>query len=154
MTDSGFYETILVAIDLSEESKLVMKKAKQIAQRNSESKLLVMHTLEPLGFAYGGDIPMDLTSIQDQLDSHAKKGLAELLEEFDIPVENQFVVVGMPDSEIHRMAKEHEVDLIVVGSHARQGLQLLLGSVSTGVLHGAICDVLAVRVGKKNRKKK
>lgn len=152
MSNSEQYKTILVAIDLSEESKLVMKKAKQIAHRNSESKILVMHTLEPLGFAYGGDIPMDLTSIQEQLDSHAKKGLNKLLTEFEIPVENQFVVVGMPDTEIHRMAREHKADLIVVGSHARQGLQLLLGSVSTGVLHGAICDVLAVRVGKKKKK--
>lgn len=151
MSDSHEYKTILVAIDLSEESKLVIKKAQQIAKANSNAKVLVMHTLEPLGFAYGGDIPMDLTSIQEQLDSHAQKGLNELLQEFDIPTENQFVVVGMPDTEIHRMAKEHEADLIVVGSHARQGLQLLLGSVSTGVLHGANCDVLAVRVGKKKK---
>ena len=38
-------------------------------------------------------------------------------------------------------------DLIVVGSHGRHGLALLLGSTASGVLHGAPCDVLAVRVG-------
>ena len=38
-------------------------------------------------------------------------------------------------------------DLIVVGSHGRHGLALLLGSTANGVLHGATCDVLAVRVG-------
>ncbi|BBI51861.1 hypothetical protein HORIV_42820 [Vreelandella olivaria] len=61
-------------------------------------------------------------------------------------------MVGMPDTEIHRFAEEHDVDLIVVGSHGRHGFALLLGSTSTGVLHGAQCDVLAVRVGKKGEK--
>lgn len=64
--------------------------------------------------------------------------------------EDQHVVVGMPDTEIHRFADENGVDLIVVGSHGRHGFALLLGSTSTGVLHGAQCDVLAVRVGKES----
>ena len=37
-------------------------------------------------------------------------------------------------------------DLIVVGSHGRHGLALLLGSTANDVLHGAPCDVLAVRL--------
>ncbi len=125
-------------------------RAKEIAARNQDAKLSVVHTLEPLGFAYGGDIPMDLTSIQDQLDSHARTRLKELLDDIDIPEENQHVLVGMPDTETHRLANEKDIDLIVVGSNGRHGFQLLLGSVSTGVLHGAPCDVLAVRVGKKS----
>lgn len=140
------YHNILVAIDLSDESKKVLDRAWQIAERN-HAEVSVLHTLEPLGFAYGGDIPMDLSSIQDQLDEHAHKRLKELAADFKIPEERQYVVVGMPDTEIHRMAKEKDFDLVVVGSHGRHGLQLLLGSVSSGVLHGAPCDVLAVRVG-------
>ncbi len=145
---SNEYSNILVAIDLSDESRQVLQRAKEIAARNGQAKLSVIHTLEPLGFAYGGDVPMDLTSIQDQLDEHARKRLAELLEGVDIPQERQHILVGMPDSEAHRLAEEEQMDLIVVGSHGRHGLQLLLGSVSSGVLHGAPCDVLAVRVGK------
>ncbi|WP_036239334.1 universal stress protein [Marinospirillum insulare] len=144
------YQNILVAIDLSEDSRKVLMRAKEIAARNQDAKLSVVHTLEPLGFAYGGDIPMDLTSIQDQLDSHARTRLKELLDDIDIPEENQHVLVGMPDTETHRLANEKDIDLIVVGSNGRHGFQLLLGSVSTGVLHGAPCDVLAVRVGKKS----
>ena len=39
-------------------------------------------------------------------------------------------------------------DLIVVGSHGRHGLALLLGSTANDVLHGAPCDVLAVHLKK------
>lgn len=147
---SSAYTNILVAIDLSDESHEVLQRAKDIADRNVGARLSVIHTLEPLGFAYGGDVPMDLTSIQEQLQQQAHKRLDELLQDIDIPVEERHILVGIPDNETHRLAVEQGVDLIVVGSHGRQGLQLLLGSVSSGVLHGAPCDVLAVRVGKKS----
>jgi universal stress protein A len=47
---------------------------------------------------------------------------------------------------MRRMAKEEDVDLIIVGSHGRHGLALIFGSTSNSVLHGAPCDVLAVRI--------
>ncbi|MDN3520213.1 universal stress protein [Halomonas ramblicola] len=144
---SNEYRHVLVAVDLTKDSHKVLERAAQIADRN-HARLSILHTLEPLGFAYGGDIPMDLTSIQDQLDEHAKQRLAEIADPL-VAKEDQHVLVGMPDTEIHRFAEEYDVDLIVVGSHGRHGFALLLGSTSTGVLHGARCDVLAVRVGKK-----
>ncbi|WP_290787616.1 universal stress protein [Halomonas sp.] len=145
---SNEYRHVLVAVDLTKDSHKVLERAAQIAERNNNAKVSIMHTLEPLGFAYGGDIPMDLTSIQDQLDEHAKQRLSEIADPH-VAKENQHVLVGMPDTEIHRFAEENNVDLIVVGSHGRHGFALLLGSTSTGVLHGAQCDVLAVRVGRK-----
>lgn len=142
---SNEYRHVLVAVDLTKDSHSILERALQIADRN-HAKLSIMHTLEPLGFAYGGDIPMDLTSIQDQLDDHAKQRLADIADAH-VATADQHVLVGMPDTEIHRFADENDVDLIVVGSHGRHGFALLLGSTSTGVLHGAKCDVLAVRVG-------
>ena len=147
---SNEYRHVLVAVDLTKDSHRVLERAAQIADRN-QAKLSIMHTLEPLGFAYGGDIPMDLTSIQDQLDEHAKHRLAEIADP-RVAKEDQHVVVGMPDTEIHRFAEEHDPDLLEVGPHGRHGVALLLGSTSTGVLHGAQCDVLAVRVGQKGEK--
>lgn len=141
------YQHILLAIDLSEDSLTLVQRGAMLAEQNS-AKLSLVHTIEPLNFAYGGDIPMDLSAIQDQLDDHARRKLAEIASQFNIPEHNQHIVVGLPQNEIHRLALELNVDLIVVGTHGRHGLSLLLGSTSNGVLHGAECDVLAIRVGK------
>ena len=42
-------------------------------------------------------------------------------------------------------------DLIVVGSHTRSGLALLLGSTARGLVPGAHCDVLAVKMDKRKK---
>lgn len=139
------YKKMLVAIDLTEEAPQVLERARELREAYN-AELLLVHVVEPVGYAYGGDIPMDLTELQDQLDKAAKEQLGKYGEQYGIAAENQVVTVGRPESEIHRIAREEGVDLIVVGSHGRKGFQLLLGSTANGVLHGTECDVLAVRI--------
>jgi universal stress protein A len=136
---------MLVAIDLTEEAPQVLNKAKAMCDAQG-AELLLVHVVEPVGYAYGGDIPMDLSELQDQLDKAAREQLGKYGDEYGIAAANQVVTVGRPESEIHRLAKEHNVDLVIVGSHGRKGFQLLLGSTANGVLHGTECDVLAVRI--------
>lgn len=141
----SIYKKIMVAIDLTEEAPQVLNKAVEISKAH-DAQLMLVHVVEPVGYAYGGDIPMDLTELQDQLDKAAKDQLAKYGEQYNVSKENQVVTVGRPESEIHRLSKEQNVDLVIVGSHGRKGFQLLLGSTANGVLHGTICDVLAVRI--------
>ena len=89
---------------------------------------------------------MDLSTIQEQIQDTAKTHLTEFAEALGIKEENRHLIFGRPETEIHTLANEISADLIVVGSHGRHGLALLLGSTANGVLHGAPCDVLAVRV--------
>ena len=72
--------------------------------------------------------------------------LRELAARLGTPECPRMVVQGNTRREILRVAEENQVDLIVLGSHGREGIQLLLGSTANAVLHGAPCDVLAVRV--------
>jgi universal stress protein A len=90
---------------------------------------------------------MDLSTVQDQIHDQARSHLAEFATTLGIPPERQHLIFGRPESEIQRTAEAAGADVIVVGSHGRHGLALLLGSTANGVLHGASCDVLAVRVG-------
>ncbi|MFQ3186685.1 MAG: universal stress protein A [Marinomonas primoryensis] len=89
-----------------------------------------------------------MTDIQAQLQETAKERISILEAQLDISVQESCITQGGIESEIHRIAEEKKVDLIVVGSHGRHGLALLLGSTANGVLHGAPCDVLAVKVTK------
>ncbi|MCY4471564.1 MAG: universal stress protein [Kistimonas sp.] len=148
----ALYKHILVALDLGEESAVVLEKARQIAEQ-SEARLTLVHVIEPLSLSYGNDIPLDLTSLLDEIVQQAKDRVAQLAEDFSVHVDkkDRCVIYGRPEREVHRMAEESDVDLIVVGSHGRHGLSLVLGSTSTSILHGACCDVLAVRVGKPSR---
>jgi universal stress protein A len=141
------YKKIILAVDLTEESKLVARRAMALVEAFS-SELHIVHVIEPLGLTYGGDVPMDLSSVQEQIQEQAKAHLAEFAAELGVSESRQHLIFGRPESEIQRTADQEQADLIVVGSHGRHGLALLLGSTANGVLHGAGCDVLAVRVGK------
>ena len=142
----GTYKTILLAVDLSEEADQVADRAKTLAVVNG-AELHVVHVIEPLSFAYGGDIPIDFSTIQDEIQKQAETQLQAFCEKLDIPATRLHLVMGRPENEIHALAGSLSADLIVMGSHGRHGLALLLGSTANGVLHGAKCDVLAVRVG-------
>ena len=65
-------------------------------------------------------------------------------------ISNQWLLWGIPKQEIINVAEQQQVDLIVVGSHGRHGLALLLGSTANSILHTAKCDVLAVRLKEGN----
>jgi universal stress protein A len=142
----GTYNTLLLAVDLSDESEGVAARASALREANGAT-LHLIHVIEPLSFAYGGDIPMDFSGIQEEIHQQAKLQLQKFGEQFSIDASQQHIVLGRPEIEIHSLAEELGADLIVVGSHGRHGLALLMGSTANGVLHGASCDVLAVRVG-------
>ncbi len=140
------YKHVLLAVDFSEHGNDVAKKAREIADRN-QAPLSVVHVVDnlPITDAAYGPIPFDVDWTQELLDA-AKKHLTKFAGELGVPEERQWLEMGSPKLEIVRVAEENNVDLIVVGSHGRHGLALLLGSTANGVLHHAKCDVLAVRL--------
>ena len=141
------YEHILVAVDLTEACDPVIKRALAIA--GDTVKLSLVHIVEPMAMAFGGDVPMDLSQLQQQQFDQAKERLDRLIAKYPaLKKEQSHLTYGQPRQEIHHLAKEQNCDLIVVGSHGRHGLSLLLGSTANDVLHGAPCDVLAVKLVK------
>ena len=142
------YQHILLAVDLFDHSEEVALKAVQLA-KNNHAKLSIIHVIDTLPFIdvnYESMIPLDSIDMSDLLIAHAKQKLTQLLADLKIEPDSQWLEIGSPKTEITRIAKEQMVDLIVIGSHGRHGLALLLGSTANAVLHYAKCDVLAVRL--------
>ena len=142
------YKHILVAVDLTEECDPVIYRASASAEANG-AKLSLIHIVEPMAMAFGGDVPMDLSQLQQQQFDQANERLERLIDKYSqLTTANCHLKFGQPRQEIHAFAIKEKCDLIVVGSHGRHGLALLLGSTANDVLHGAPCDVLAVSLKK------
>ena len=142
------YTHILLAADFNEESAIVVERAKAM-QSSNQCSLSLVHVLEPISIAYGGEFPVDLGDLHKELEKQALEKLSELGEALGVGADQRFLEIGITEKEILRLAKEQGVDLIVMGSHGKHGLSLLLGSTANAILHHAECDVLAVRVHKK-----
>jgi len=94
---------------------------------------------------YGTVIPLDQDSSYDLLEAEKAK-LMQLGDQLYVDLANRWMLWGVPKQEIIHIAEQENVDLIVVGSHGRHGLALLLGSTANSVLHYAKCDVMAIRL--------
>ena len=138
------YKHILLAVDLSQEGAQVVDKAIAL-QKVHSSHLTLAHVVEPISYAYG-DIAINAGEIQHRLKTSSDDHLQRIVEKNDLTDTTCITLYGKAANEIHHYAEQHNVDLIVTGSHGRHGLQLLLGSTANGILHGANCDVLAVRI--------
>lgn len=141
------YQHILLAVDLSPGSQQVALKAQQLAAQN-QAKLTIVHVVEIMPMI---DVNYDAVSpfnaeLAEILQSNAEKNLVAFVTELKLDPHQQLLEQGDARDEIIRIAEENQVDLIVLGSHGRRGLALLLGSTANAVLHHARCDVLAVRL--------
>jgi universal stress protein A len=143
----SYYQHILLAVDYSENGDYVAGKARNLADKY-QAKLSIIHVLDNIPMPdtnYGTVIDLEKDSSYDLLESEKTK-LKELGDHLKVDLANRWMVWGVPKQEIINIADQEQVDLIVVGSHGRHGLALLLGSTANAVLHHAKCDVMAIRL--------
>ena len=143
------YKHVLAAVDFSAETGVILHKAAEIS-RSSGAGLTLFHAVECSDALYASDMVMPVDfELCEEMEKKAKNHLLELVKKLELEDVVVRVSIGVAKHEIIRAAKEAEADIIVLGSHGRHGIQLLLGSTATGVLHLAPCDVLAVRVNER-----
>jgi universal stress protein A len=142
----ALYTKLLLAIDFASQTETLCQHAVKMAEIHS-APLALVHVVEPVvsdsAFDTLPPLPVDF---DDLLVSQARKRLDELAARYGIAQENVFLEIGVTKREILRVAEEQEIDLIMLGSHGRHGVELLLGSTANAVLHHANCDVLAIRL--------
>lgn len=141
------YRTVLVAVDLSNESDRIISRAIALAD-NDLQRIYLVHVVEPVAAAYPIDAyAINMTQLQEEATSIAAHRLSSFGEKYGIAADQHLILTGAAATEIRNKAEELNADLIVIGSHGTSGWKLLLGSTANKVLHGANCDIMTVRVG-------
>jgi universal stress protein A len=142
---------ILLATDLSTTSIVVAKKARFLADK-FKAKLSVIYVVEYLPITYGASefaLPFD-TNLLEQFEQNAKQTLKFFGKDFKIAEVDQYVTTDTLGNSVAKLAEKTKADLIVVGSHGKHGVGLILGSGANSIVHNATCDVLAVRITENN----
>ncbi len=139
------YRHILLATDFSEHSERALQRTQELALV-SNANLTLLHVVDDMmmpGEFY--DLAVDI-ELEKTLLEVAHKRMDELVASVNISGLKAEVITGNPGHAITHYAHENDVDLIVIGSHGRRGIERLLGSSVNSVLHNASCDVLTVRL--------
>ncbi len=140
---------ILVAVDLSEVTEKIVKEAEKIAQALS-AKVWLLHVAEPdpdfVGYKVGPQSARDSVAKEFHQEHRQVQAIGERLRKASLDT-TALLVQGATVETILDEATKLKVDMIVVGSHGRGAMyQLIIGSVSEGVLHKSSCPILVVPV--------
>src|SRR5882724_6413098 len=146
------WKTILVPHDFSSSANHAAAIARDEAKLHG-AKVVLLHVI---------DLPYQLQpdaaiipepggapiSVKDYAISKAEEHLADIAKRLgkDGVTTSTFIRIGNPVDEITTFTKDQGIDLVVMGTHGRTGLQhLLLGSVAERVVRSSVVPVLTVR---------
>ncbi|GFH62761.1 MAG: universal stress protein [Candidatus Desulfovibrio kirbyi] len=141
---------ILCAVDLSEHSVAVAGYAVLLA-KSFNAGVLVVYTAPSLSQYVGFHVPPNtIENFVGEIVTGAEKSMEEFVaEHFGGIVAKGQVLIGYAAEEILNRAREEEVDLIVMGTHGRKGIdRILFGSVAERVVKNAEMPVLTIRPAK------
>lgn len=141
------FTKILLPVDFSEVAPVVAKWAKNFAEK-LKAKIVLLYVLEDLS-AYEG-IYVDLKTLAE-LEKTLMEGAQKSMEEFvkthfsDYPELEALIEKGDVVEKIIEVGKQKGVDLIVMGTHGRKGLdKILFGSVAEGVVKNSPIPVVTI----------
>jgi nucleotide-binding universal stress UspA family protein len=151
------YTTVLVGTDGSESSFRAVDRAAEVA-RDAGAVLLLACAYRPMSArevqdaaeALGGEAykVSGSTPAEDVLRDAADRARGVGVKDVEM-----LAVEGDPVDELARIAKERDVDLVVVGNRGLNSLAgRLLGSVPANISHRATCDVLIVHTTGRSRR--
>lgn len=139
---------ILFPTDFSEGAMSALPYAVEMAKAYG-AKLYLLHVIYDIATASGLHVPH--TSV-DKMYSEMQETAQKELERFGLRQREGLNNVeysikrGVPYEEILKFAKDNGIDLIVIGTHGRKGLdRVLFGSTAERVVRNSPCPVLTVR---------
>lgn len=132
---------ILCPVDFSDESRKALEMGAALA-RESGAELILLHSLDTPA-AYTGDTYYDL---REALKPEAQASLDGVVIPEPPSAVRRLLVEGDAGAAILDVARDEEVDMIVLSTHGRSGVsRLLMGSVAEYVVRHATCPVLTLK---------
>lgn len=136
---------ILLATDFSTESLKALQYAVALAKRY-ESKLFVAHAIPTGRDTRSVEVPVALQEMM-QTDAQQTMAILEQTEELRAFPHGMILRNGEPDKVLSEIISDEQIDLVVMGSHGRGGLdKLRVGSTTENLMRYAACPVLSVGV--------
>ena len=141
-------KNVLVATDFSEPSDAALNYGRELA-RTFTATLHVLHVADNVSFQYGVEgYSAVLPELQQDVEAAARKQLDGLMTEEDrvaLHARPTVITAVAKAAAIVGYAGDHQMDLIVMGTHGRGAIShVLMGSVAERVVRIATCPVLTV----------
>lgn len=145
------YKRILVAVDGSHTSNLALDEAIRIA-RESQGVLHLVHVFNPVVFNTDGEFysyPELLGAMRHGAEAVVNAAVAHA-KQAGVTCDGKLLEIDVSGHRIPEMISEEAriwlADVIVIGTHGRQGIhRLLMGSVAEGVVRTATTPILLIR---------
>ena len=141
------FNKILYPIDFSEYTEEITNYALSIAKKYS-SELHLLHVIPNLTYftPYESFLtPENLVAIEKNIETEIEKDFDKIISKIDIPVK-KIIRTGVTFVEIIDYIKEEGIDLVVMGTHGRSGIEhILIRSVAEKVVRKSPCPVMTVR---------
>ncbi|MFL6414633.1 MAG: universal stress protein [Bryobacteraceae bacterium] len=136
------FKHILFPVDFSECSRALTPEVEAIANRFN-AKVTLLHVFEiPVTWYASGEAPLIEAECFEQFATDAKQKLLEYPIQLPADRVDRIIAEGDPAWNIRKWVEEHDVDLIMMGTHGYGSMRLLLlGSVAMKVLHYVNCPV-------------
>ena len=145
---SKLYDKILLTTDGSDYSLNAVEHALSIANDN-DAEVIVLNVIED-NFVIdlsNAEIIKDVKGILNEKSQKNLKKVEELKEDlgYDVKLSSRSVE-GFPANVILKTIDEENIDLVVIGSSGKTGLdKFIMGSVASKVVNSAKCSVLVIR---------
>ena len=139
---------ILHPTDFSEGSEAAMDYVHTLAKQYN-AQVTMMFVVDELDKAKGWYVPhTSLNEFYKEMEENAKKKLEHCCYESlrDMPDVKRVIVKGTPDVEIAKYAEANGVDLIIMSTYHKSGMDNIFSSVTEKVLRRASCPVLVIKV--------
>jgi nucleotide-binding universal stress UspA family protein len=149
--------SILVPVDFSPSSRAALDYAAALADQ-TKARVDVLYVHEPVGYLGSASlvaIPQVPGPAWDETRREIVRELDGFIGTTRSQVRNVSIEPGNPGDVIPEVAKKGDVDLIVMGTHGRSGLnRLLVGSVAESVMRKAPVPVLTLRMPKREARER